>query len=426
MKKRFAIATLGCKTNSYESASIAATFSDDYTQVDFEDDAQVYVINSCTVTGRTDYKSRNLIRKALKKKAADPEVKVVVTGCFAQLNRDEILALGDVDLVVDNQHKTKIREYLDGSKHVFQSASEAKAFAYQAVDTMPEHSRAFQKIQDGCGLFCAYCAVSHARGPSRSASVSLVLDQARRFVQNGYREIVLAGVNLALYQDGEVDLAALLKMLKRIEGLKILRLSSLEPLFVTDRLIDEIADSNIVAPHFHFPLQSGSDAILKSMGRPYSAQDFQLLIQKVVSRIPDAAIGIDVITGFPGETAADFQSSYNLIASLPLAYLHVFPFSRRPHTKAFELSHQIPKEIKQARSKELLMLSKIKTQAYTNGLIDNKIKLRGVVERSSPQGSEILTDHYVRAVTPTPVTAGEIVELIPNKIIQDTVLCTSI
>ncbi|HPV15247.1 MAG TPA: tRNA (N(6)-L-threonylcarbamoyladenosine(37)-C(2))-methylthiotransferase MtaB [Candidatus Cloacimonadota bacterium] len=425
MKKRIAIATLGCKTNTFESACIAAAFGDEFSCVPFDQKADVYVVNTCTVTGRTDFKSRNLIRKAIQRREANPNVKVAITGCFAQLNPDEVKALGEVDLIVDNQHKYLIPQYLAGLSHHFAPASQAETFTKPdpAVDQMPENSRAFQKIQDGCGLFCAYCAISHARGPSRSAKIQDVIEQAKRFVQNGYQEIVLVGVNLALYRDGEEDLAELVAKLKQIEGLDILRLSSLEPFYITDKLVDELADSSVVAPHFHFPLQSGSDAILKSMGRPYQAADFGSLIHKVLAKVPDAAIGLDVIVGFPGETEDDFQATYALIDSLPLAYLHVFPFSKRPHTKAFDLPNQIPKSIKRTRVSELLHLSQIKTKAYIQKLMDEQITLRGVVEVSSAEGSEVLSDHYVRVMTTEQFPLGTLIKLKPTNIQQYKILC---
>jgi threonylcarbamoyladenosine tRNA methylthiotransferase MtaB len=428
MKKRIAIATLGCKTNTFESACIAAAFGDEYCYVPFEQEADIYVVNTCTVTGRTDFKSRNLIRKAIQRKEANPNVKVAITGCFAQLNPEEVKELGEVDLIVDNQHKYLIPDYLSGLSHHFEPASQALDFPQpkHAVERMPENSRAFQKIQDGCGLFCAYCAISHARGPSRSAKVQDVIEQAKRFVDNGYQEIVLVGVNLALYQDGEEGLAELVAKLKRVAGLNILRLSSLEPFYVTDRLIDELAESSIVAPHFHFPLQSGSDAILKSMGRPYQAADFKALIHKVLAKIPDAAIGLDVIAGFPGETDEDFQDTYSLIDALPLAYLHVFPFSRRPHTKAYAMPNQIPKSIKRERVFRLLKLSQTKTKTYTQKLVDDQVTLRGVVEISGAEGSEILSDHYVRAMTTEQFPMGELLNLNPINRLQDKILCDTI
>ena len=229
---------------------------------------------------------------------------------------------------------------------------------------MPENSRAFQKIQDGCGLFCAYCAISHARGPSRSAKVQDVIEQAKCFVANGYQEIVLVGVNLALYRDGEEGLAELVARLKQIEGLNILRLSSLEPFYVTDKLIDELADSSVVAPHFHFPLQSGSDAILKAMGRPYLSAYFSSLIHKVVAQIPDAAIGLDVIVGFPGETEEDFLQTYKFLNELDVSYLHVFTYSERDNTTALRIKEVVPVEERKRRNKMLTILSEKKKRHF--------------------------------------------------------------
>jgi len=299
---RLAVATLGCKTNSYESAAIAAAFPKGWEMVAFDEAADIFVINTCTVTGRTDFKSRNLIRKALKRKAQDPSVRVVVTGCFAQRHPEEVSSLGPVDLIVDNQSKADIWAILSGAVNQFEDASQARGFRYTPVTTMLERSRAFQKVQDGCGLFCAYCAVSHARGPSRSARVEDVLSQARIFVENGYREIVLGGVNLGLYRDGDTDLSSLVRQLQAVEGLQLLRLSSLEPQLVSPVLLDEIAGGSIVCPHLHLSLQSGSESVLKRMGRRYTARSFELLVMKILSLIPEAAIGVDVIVGFPGET----------------------------------------------------------------------------------------------------------------------------
>lgn len=227
---RVAIATLGCKTNAYESAAIAARFPQtEYILVPFDAAADIYIINTCTVTGRTDYKSRNLIRKALARKEKDPSIRIVATGCFAQRNPDEIRDLGDIDLIVDNQSKADIAAILNSGDYVFQDIMRSRDFAYRPVAKMVEHSRAFQKIQDGCDYRCAYCAVPYGRGSSRSAALSDVLEQARLFVQNGYREIVLGGVNLGLYQDGDHGLADVVEALQDIDNLELIRLSSIEP-----------------------------------------------------------------------------------------------------------------------------------------------------------------------------------------------------
>lgn len=416
---RIAIATLGCKTNSYESASLASRFPDSTEVVDFDQDADIYVINTCTVTGRTDFKSRNLIRKALAKKAKNPGVRIVVTGCYAQRFPDEIAALGEIDLIVDNQNKSRIWEFLQGARHDFQDASLAEGFCYAPVTKMLERSRAFQKIQDGCGLFCAYCAVSHARGPSRSASVEDVWQQARLFIENGYREIVLGGVNLGLYRDRDSGLAGLIRKLRELKGLQLLRLSSLEPHLVDESLLQELGRGGIICPHFHLSLQSGSDSILKAMGRRYLSSDFSRLIDRIKELIPDAAIGADLITGFPGETDELFAQTLDFVSSLPLTYLHVFSFSSRPDTKAAGLPNQVPNKTKKERTEVLTRLSDTKTADYISFLLKNQIPLRGVVESITDGIATLLSDHYIRCYTSDPVKTGEVVSLIPEMVYKD-------
>lgn len=411
--KRLAIATLGCKTNSYESAAIASAFPEGFELVDFSDDADVYVVNTCTVTGRTDFKSRNLIRKALARKALDPSVKVVVTGCFAQRHPMEVAALGPVDLIVDNQSKAQIWNLLKGAANEFHDASEADGFVYTPVTSMLERSRAFQKIQDGCGLFCAYCAVSYARGPSRSARKEDVLAQAELFVANGYKEIVLGGVNLGLYQDNGLDLADLLHLLKKVPGLELIRLSSLEPQLVSVRLLEELASDPIFCPHLHLSLQSGSETVLRRMGRRYGAADFMGLITRIKAVLPDAAVGADVIVGFPGETESEFEQTVALIRELPMAYLHVFSYSKRPGTPAARMPDQIPGPVKKQRSSVLTNLAKDKTNHYINMLIDSQIPIRGVVEAIEGGTATLLSDHYIRAYTSDPVKQGELICLVP-------------
>ncbi|MDZ4183292.1 MAG: MiaB/RimO family radical SAM methylthiotransferase, partial [Candidatus Cloacimonadaceae bacterium] len=327
---RIAIATLGCKTNAYDSAAIVDQFdAASYRLVPFQEDAEIYIINTCTVTNRTDFKSRNLIRKALKHKAIDPSVKVIVTGCFAQRAHDEIAAMGAIDLIVDNQQKTDIAALIRQSGNEFQDIMDAKEFRYAPVTNMVERSRAFQKIQDGCDFYCSYCAVPYARGHNRSASFKDVIAQAELFVRGGYKEIVLGGVNLGLYQDGKHDLRSVINAMQGIDGLELIRVSSIEPQLFDDPLLDCLASNSKVCPHFHIPLQSGSDSVLRRMGRRYDSKLFSDLIEGILDRIPDAAIGADVICGFPQESDAESAQTYDLIRSLPLAYLHVFSYSKR-------------------------------------------------------------------------------------------------
>jgi len=420
---RVAVATLGCKANAFESSVIAGSFgASGYSIVPFGEDADIYIINTCTVTNRSDFKSRNLIRKALQRKAANPSVKVVVTGCYAQRERDEVLSLGDIDLVADNQQKLDIETLLRSDAYCWQDIMQAADFAFKPVSGMLEHTRAFLKVQDGCDFYCSYCAVPHARGHNRSARLEDVLGQARLFAQSGYREIVLGGINLGLYRDGGNTLATLLREVHKVEGLELIRLSSIEPQLWTPDLLDAIQALPKVCPHFHIPLQSGCDSVLRRMGRRYAVAEFAALIEALLKIRPDAAIGADVITGFPGETEAEASATQAFIETLPLAYLHVFAYSPRKGTPAASLPGQIPNAVKQARSNALIQVSGSKTEAYKSRLIDVKIPLTGVVESVAQGQSTFLSDHYIRAYTSQPLAVGHLASLIPARLHRDGVL----
>lgn len=395
VKPKLAITTLGCKTNFYESAAIAERFGD-VDLVEFTDDADVYIINTCTVTNRTDYKSRNLIRKALAKKADREGVKVIVTGCFAQRSAQEIAELGEVDLIVDNQSKLDIADLLSGKPWSFTDIMEATEFAYRPVSNMLSHTRAFQKIQDGCDFYCAYCAVPYARGHSRSARYSDVLDQARLFAENGFKEIVLGGVNLGLYRDKNTDLADVVAGISALETIKLIRISSIEPQLLSDQLLDRLSIYPKLCPHFHIPLQSGSDEILGRMGRRYNSALIKTLVMNILALYPDAAIGFDIICGFPGESEDNHRETIDLLKELPIAYLHVFSYSRRKGTPADKMPNQIPRSIISLRATQLTELSIRKKNEYAKRLIERKVVLTGVNEASSAIYSEILSDHYMR------------------------------
>lgn len=408
-KPRLAISTLGCKTNFYESAAIAERFGD-VELVKFTEDADVYIINTCTVTNRTDYKSRNLIRKALAKKADNPEVKVVVTGCFAQRSISEIQALGPVDLVVDNQSKLDIAEIIAGRENHFTDIMDARDFVYRPVSNMLSHTRAFQKIQDGCDFYCAYCAVPYARGHSRSARYEDVIAQARLFADNGFREIVLGGVNLGLYRDEKKNLADVVRGIAEIDEIKLIRLSSIEPQLLFDDLLYNLSDVAKLCPHFHIPLQSGSDVILKSMGRRYDTILIRNLVSEILAIYPDAAIGFDTICGFPGENDDFFMETHDLLNSLPIAYLHVFSYSKRKGTRADQMPNQVPADIKNQRSLALTQLSREKTHKYMKKLKELNIRLRGINESDDPANPETLSDHYLRVKPPGNHAQGEYLE----------------
>ena len=409
---RIALSTLGCKINQAESAAILAQFdAAEYSVVAWEEAADIYIINTCTVTNRTDYKSRFLIRTALARKAQNPLVKVVVTGCFAQRSAAEIASLGEVDFIVDNQQKLDIATILAGSKYVFRDIMDARDFSYKPFATMHERTRAFQKIQDGCDFYCAYCAVPYARGHARSAPLEQVLQQARLFVAHGYKEIVLGGVNLGLYHDGKHDLGDVAEKMAQIEGLELIRLSSIEPQLLSQKLIQRLQAIPQICPHFHIPLQSGCDAVLGRMKRRYNTALMKSLVYSILGAFPDAAIGCDVITGFPGESEAEHSETQSFIQSLPLAYLHVFSYSKRKGTPADTMPNQVPKAIKNQRARQLSDLSEQLKQNYAAKLKEGNVTLRGIAETHKHGGTEFLSDHYLRVLIPQLIPIGELAEV---------------
>lgn len=410
---KIAAATFGCKINQYETSCIIDDFiSNGWQKVPFSQPADVYVINSCTVTNRTDYKSRNAIRKALKHKQENPEVKIVVTGCYSQLNHDEIKSLGDIDHIIDNNHKDGIfRAITEQAIPEFSDIQKELGYCEQTTQQMLDRHRAFLKVQDGCGFFCAYCAVAWARGPSRSRDKNAIFDQINKLTEEGFREFVLGGINLGLFGHDKDDgyyLENLILDMSLLDKVKRIRLSSVEPQLFTDKLIAEIKDNQKVCSHFHIPLQSGSDKILKSMGRHYTQEEFQELIEKILSIRPDSAIGLDVITGLPGETEEEFEITRSFIEKLPIAYLHVFPYSRRPGTRAWDMPGQVHGNDIKKRSEMLLKLSEKKKAEYINKLVKEKTVISGIVEEKQGRSS-ILSDHYIRAYIHEKPEAGKYV-----------------
>ncbi|MFA7058006.1 MAG: tRNA (N(6)-L-threonylcarbamoyladenosine(37)-C(2))-methylthiotransferase MtaB [Candidatus Cloacimonadales bacterium] len=397
---KIAVETFGCKINQYESAGIIAQFEEHgFQHVTFTEDADVYVVNSCTVTNRTDHKSRNAMRKILKKKEINPEIVLIVTGCYVQRNIDEIKALGDVDIIVDNQHKNMIYDLYCSKQSSFHDIMQYKEFSEMKATEMYDRSRAFVKIQDGCNFFCTYCAIPYARGTSRSRKREDVIEQLKILVANGYHEVVLGGINMGLYgRDLYEDyrFADLLADIEQVAGLENVRLSSLEPQLFTPDVLEVLRKSKKITPHFHIPIQSGSDTILKAMKRHYDTAEFKQTIANIRDIFPDAAFGIDVIVGFPGETDELFQETYDLLASLPITYLHVFTYSRRKGTPAFTMKNQINGIIKKERTNRLIDLSNSLTDKYITKIIDKRMELTAIVEEKVDDYWTSLSDHFIR------------------------------
>ena len=398
--KKISITTFGCKINQYESSCIVDDFQiKGYEITDSNEIADVYVINTCTVTNRTDYKSRNAIRKALKVKENNKNIKIIVTGCYSQRNVEEVKSLGNIDLIVDNNHKNEILNFLSEKKSKFNDILQEINFSEQTTSRMLDRSRAYIKIQDGCDFYCAYCAIPYARGHSRSRLKENVLKQISMLVTHGFFEFVLAGINLGLYgKDLYADyfLCDLIKDIEKIEGVRIIRLSSIEPQLFTDELINLFSQSNIIAPHFHIPLQTGSDFLLKKMNRRYSKKQFQKLLFKLKNVRNDVAIGIDVIAGLPGETEILFQEAVDFLESLPITYIHGFSYSKRFGTKAAEMKNHVNGTIIKERNKIFHQISSRKLEEFKNYLIEKKSLLSGIMEDKQDNHWTALSDHYVR------------------------------
>ncbi len=396
--KKIASITFGCKVNQYETSCIVDDFTKvGYQTTEFDKPADVYIINTCTVTNRTDYKSRNAIRKALNQKQIDSNVKVVVTGCYSQRKKEEIEKLGNVDLIVDNNSKSKIFEKLNSGNQQFRDIEDQHNFDEISTTKMLDKTRAFIKVQDGCDYFCAYCAIPYARGHSRSRDKNKILDQIQKLVDNGYREFVLGGINLGLY-GAELDysLAKLLFEIEKIEGVELIRLSSIEPQLFTDELLEYFTKSKKMCHHFHIPLQVGCDELLSKMGRRYSTEQFQNTIIKIRKIFPDVAIGVDVIAGLPGETEELFQKTHHFLSNLDFTYLHVFSYSKRSGTRAEKMKGHVNGKVIKQRSNQLILISDTKLAEYVDFVIKNNIELKGVIEQKSDGYWTALSDHYVR------------------------------
>jgi threonylcarbamoyladenosine tRNA methylthiotransferase MtaB len=388
-----AFATLGCKLNQVESLELQRLLeARGYRAVPFEESAQVYVINTCTVTARADYSDRQMIRRAI---AKNPSALIVATGCYSEINPQAIARIPGVDLIAGNQEKYQIPELLGSLRKRARPVvrvgeiSKARSVPVVPVGHHSARTRAFVKIQDGCQHRCAFCIVPYARGGSRSQDGSVVVEQVQRLVESGRREVVLTGVDIGHYGRDLVPrttLAALLARLVEVPGLRRLRLSSVLPAYFTDDLIEVITGSHAICPHLHIPLQSGSDRVLRSMRRPYNTNIYQALLERLSRAIPDLGLGADVIVGFPGETEADFRETVRLIEALPFSYLHVFSYSDRNGTEAVRLPDHLSPRVVAQRSKTLRALSKAKNLAFRQRLLGRKLEVLVLETREKATG----------------------------------------
>ena len=366
---RIAITTLGCKINQYDSAVIQNRLKKNHSFVSFEEPADCYIINTCTVTDRADWEARQLVRRA---KRLSPGAKVLVTGCYAQVNPAQVANVPGVDYVVGLNRMDDVIDFVDLPKNndvriAVSDVKRERGVPVLGTRALPGHTRAFLKIQEGCNYSCTYCIIPTARGLSRSVTPREVLEQVRMLADAGYREIVLTGIHLGSYgQDltPKIDLTALLETIARSRLIPRVRLSSLDPREVPDRLVDLIANSDVICPHLHVCAQAGDDEILKWMRRNYDGAYYRELLIKIRERLPDAALGSDIIVGFPGETDETFHRSLEFFADLPLTYFHVFPYSSRRGTIAASLPDHVGTEIKKTRASRMRELGAMKKRDF--------------------------------------------------------------
>lgn len=365
-KRKIAFNTFGCKLNFAETSAIARKFQEDlFETVEFKETADIYVIHTCTVTAQAERKCKAAIRQAMKR---NPDASVAVIGCYSQLKPDELRKIKGVDIVLGNSEKYSLydvitRQGQEDKEHDDSGLKTSRHF--EPGYSVNDRTRSFFKVQDGCDYFCTFCAIPFARGRSRSASIAETLEVAGKISATGIREIVLTGVNIGDFgrHHGESFLG-LLKGLSIETGIERIRISSVEPELLNNDIIKLVADTPKLMPHFHIPLQSGSNRILALMKRKYQREVFAQRVSFINELIPDAFIAADVITGFPGETDEDFEDTYQFIASLPVSALHVFTYSVRPGTKAAEMENQLSETEKQIRSKKLHHLSDRKKMAF--------------------------------------------------------------
>ena len=381
--KKVAMQTLGCKVNHYETEGISKQFLDaGYERIDFEDEeaADVYVINTCTVTNTGDKKSRQMIRRAIRK---NPDAIVCVTGCYAQTSPGEVMDIEGVDLVIGTQGRENLLDYIakiEETREPMNAVSDimkTKKFEALEVEHFSDRTRATLKIQEDCNNFCTFCLIPWARGLLRSREPQDVVKQIERFIESGYKEVVLTGIHTGAYgADFEnYTLFDLMKELDQIKGLHRVRISSIEATQVTDGMVEFMKESKIFADHLHLPIQAASNGVLKRMRRKYTKEEFSDNMMHIVELMPDVAITTDVIVGFPGETEEEFMETYRFIESHPFSELHVFPYSKRTGTPAATMENQVDEDVKHARVDKLIALSNQKALDYAKKFVGRMLEV---------------------------------------------------
>ena len=426
--KKVAFYTLGCKLNFSETSTIARSFKNEgFIRVDFSEAADIYVINTCSVTDNADKRFKTIVKQAQK---ANEDAFVIAIGCYAQLKPQELADVDGVDLVLGASEKFKITDYLnDLTKSGFaevHSCEIEEADFYVSAYSFGDRTRAFLKVQDGCDYKCTYCTIPLARGISRSDKLENVLQNAAEISEKGIKEIVLTGVNIGDYGKGEFGnkkhehtFLDLVKALDEVEGIERLRISSIEPNLLKNETIDFVAESRSFVPHFHIPLQSGSNQILKAMRRRYMRELYVDRVEQIKTRMPQACIGVDVIVGFPGETDELFLETYNFLSELEISYLHVFAYSERENTAAAQMEASVPLKVRKKRSKMLRGLSAKKRRAFYESQLNTShtVLFEGENKEGYIHG---FTENYVKVKTHwNPELVNTLHEIVLEKIDED-------
>ena len=429
--KKVALHNLGCKVNAYETEAMQEILEQNgYEIVPFEEKADAYIVNTCSVTNMADKKSRQMLHRA---KKMNPEAVVIAAGCYVQSAGEELLKDTSVDILIGNNEKVNLPSILENWEkehnplHVHDLTRE-HTYEELTLSHTAGHTRAFMKIQDGCNQFCTYCIIPYTRGRVRSRRLSDIVAEAGRLAENGYQEVVLTGIHLDSYGtdlEEHENLLTVIQEIAKIDGIKRIRLGSLEPRIMTEEFVAGLAAEEKLCPHFHLSLQSGCDATLKRMNRRYSAEEFRQCCERLRRHFDDPALTTDVIVGFPGETEEEFTSTVEFLKDICFYETHVFKYSRRKGTKADRMPDQIPEQIKNQRSDVLLALTEKNSGEYRKKLLGRTVKVL-LEEESTIGGTTYLAGHtreYVKvAVAPETAAAGEIIDVKVTGLLKDMVL----
>lgn len=405
--KSVAFLTLGCRVNQYETEAIAEAFiNDGYKKVDFEEKADVYVINTCTVTSIGDKKSRQMIRKAKKK---NPKAVVVVAGCYSQVAPDEVSSIEGVDIIVGTSGKSEIPElvkkYLESGSQInhVQNIMDIKKFEEMEIDEYQDRTRAFLKIQDGCDRYCSYCLIPYARGHIRSRASGNIINEVEKLAAGGFKEIILSGIHVASYGKdiGGITLTDVIEKISAIDGIERIRIGSIDPTFFDDTTVKRLGRVKKLCPHFHLSLQSGCNETLKRMNRHYTTEEYKAIVEDLRETIPDVSITTDVIVGFPGETEEEFETTYSFLEDIALSKMHVFKFSPRKGTRAARMDNQVDPAVKERRSHRVIELDKRLESRFISSFIGRNMKV--LFEETKEGYAYGYTENYIRVRVPADV-----------------------